>query len=85
MNRREDIGEIEGEGEGRQNEQGWMARLLKTDHVTGLEANTHLHIQTHKGHRAPTALQTHSCRDTYPCKHSKTDTALISPTVCYTH
>lgn len=56
----EDIGGTEGEGGCRQNEKGWRARLHETDQVTGREANTHLHIQTHKGHHAPTALQTHS-------------------------
>lgn len=76
---------MEGEGECRQNEEGWRARLLKTDRFTGLKANTHLHIQTHKGHHAPTALQTHMQRHRYPCKHSKTDTALISPTLFAIH
>jgi len=96
--RGEHIGEREREREGeagcRQTEEGWRAQLLETDHVTGsgtskqtcTHTHSHTHTQTHKRSQCtrcpPDKLMQ---RHRSPRKRSKTDAALISHPVLYTH
>lgn len=63
----EDIRERVGEGGRVQTDQGMEGstpRDRSCYRSGGKQTDTHLHTQTHKGHSAPAALQTHSCRDT---------------------